>query len=165
MQHDDHCSVGRPVDRSGGCNDDVTSAAVRSFARRKSEMGTRIYVGNLSTRVTESDLEDEVNPRRSRAPFRELWRFCQFKKFGLVRNIWVARQPPGFAFVVMEDDRDAEDAIHKMDGTLAVASLSVQFALGLHGWKVEFSRKDTQRRPDRGPPGRNGRDVYASAVP
>ena len=46
------------------------------------------------------------------------WLFCQFKKFGLVRNIWVARQPPGFAFVVMEDDRDAEDAIHKMDGKL-----------------------------------------------
>lgn len=25
-------------------------------------MGTRIYVGNLSTRVTEGDLEDEVHP-------------------------------------------------------------------------------------------------------
>lgn len=28
----------------------------------------------------------------------------------------------------------------------------------MHGWKVEFSRKDMQRRPERGPPFRNGRD-------
>eukprot|EP00210_Caulerpa_lentillifera_P003411 g3254.t1 len=90
-------------------------------------LGTRIYIGNLSARVTETDLEDE------------------FKKFGYVRNVWIARQPPGFAFVVMEDGRDAEDAIRKLDG--------------LSGWKVEYARHDGSRRQDRnryGPPNMGG---------
>ena len=28
-----------------------------------------------------------------------------FTKFGPVKNVWVARRPPGFAFVEMEDPR------------------------------------------------------------
>ena len=34
-----------------------------------------------------------------------------------MRNTWVARQPPGFAFVEMEDPRDADDAVRGLDGT------------------------------------------------
>lgn len=33
-----------------------------------------------------------------------------FAKYGPVRDVWVARRPPGFAFVEMEDARDARDA-------------------------------------------------------
>ena len=40
-----------------------------------------------------------------------------FAKYGPVRNVWVARRPPGFAFVEMEDPRDAEDACRSLDGT------------------------------------------------
>lgn len=31
-----------------------------------------------------------------------------FSRYGRVRDVWVARKPPGFAFLEMEDRRDAE---------------------------------------------------------
>lgn len=45
-----------------------------------------------------------------------------FTKYGPVRNVWVARRPPGFAFVEMEDPRDAEDAVRGIDGTRVCGS-------------------------------------------
>eukprot|EP00933_Yihiella_yeosuensis_P039106 TRINITY_DN3305_c0_g1_i1.p1 TRINITY_DN3305_c0_g1~~TRINITY_DN3305_c0_g1_i1.p1 ORF type:complete len:156 (-),score=35.20 TRINITY_DN3305_c0_g1_i1:366-833(-) len=62
--------------------------------------GTRLYVGNLpkDRAVERNELEDG------------------FDKFGRVVDVWVARQPPGFAFVTMESEADAEDAVKEMDG-------------------------------------------------
>ncbi|CAN1825252.1 Serine/arginine-rich splicing factor RSZ22, partial [Linum perenne] len=40
-------------------------------------------------------------------------------------SVWVARRPPGYAFVDFDDKRDAEDAIHELDGK--------------NGWRVEMS--------------------------
>ncbi|KAF4358973.1 hypothetical protein F8388_015020 [Cannabis sativa] len=68
---------------------------------------SRVYVGNLSPRVTERDLEDE------------------FRAFGVIRSVWVARRPPGYAFIDFDDSRDAEDAIRELDGK--------------NGWRVELS--------------------------
>ncbi|CAN1825253.1 Serine/arginine-rich splicing factor RSZ22 [Linum perenne] len=68
---------------------------------------SRVYVGNLDPQVTERDLEDE------------------FRKFGAIKSVWVARRPPGYAFVDFDDKRDAEDAIHELDGK--------------NGWRVEMS--------------------------
>eukprot|EP00245_Coleochaete_scutata_P013936 TRINITY_DN57_c0_g1_i2.p1 TRINITY_DN57_c0_g1~~TRINITY_DN57_c0_g1_i2.p1 ORF type:complete len:203 (+),score=7.09 TRINITY_DN57_c0_g1_i2:88-609(+) len=69
----------------------------------------RVYVGNLDPRATERELEDE------------------FRTFGVLRSVWVARKPPGFAFIEFDDRRDAEDAIRALDG-------------GKNGWRVELSR-------------------------
>ncbi|PRQ27425.1 serine/arginine-rich splicing factor RSZ22 [Rosa rugosa] len=68
---------------------------------------SRVYVGNLSSRVSEGELEDE------------------FRNFGVIRSVWVARRPPGYAFVDFDDSRDAEDAIRELDGK--------------NGWRVELS--------------------------
>uniref|UniRef100_A0A061RFE5 Splicing factor, arginine/serine-rich 7 n=1 Tax=Tetraselmis sp. GSL018 TaxID=582737 RepID=A0A061RFE5_9CHLO len=74
---------------------------------------TRVYVGNLDPRVTEQELED------------------QFTRFGTLRSVWVARKPPGFAFLDYNDPRDAEDAVREINGK--------------YGWRVEFSRADRGR--------------------
>ena len=31
--------------------------------------------------------------------------------------MWVAQNPPGFAFIEFEDERDADDAVRGLDGT------------------------------------------------
>jgi RNA recognition motif-containing protein len=31
-------------------------------------------------------------------------------------SVWVARRPPGYAFIDFDDKRDAQDAIHELDG-------------------------------------------------
>ncbi|ONK70511.1 uncharacterized protein A4U43_C05F34460 [Asparagus officinalis] len=59
---------------------------------------SRVYVGNLDPRVTERELEDE------------------FRTYGVIRSIWVARKPPGYAFIDFDDRRDAQDAIRDLDG-------------------------------------------------
>eukprot|EP00262_Sarcandra_glabra_P014920 TRINITY_DN4489_c0_g2_i1.p1 TRINITY_DN4489_c0_g2~~TRINITY_DN4489_c0_g2_i1.p1 ORF type:complete len:205 (+),score=15.23 TRINITY_DN4489_c0_g2_i1:97-711(+) len=68
---------------------------------------SRVYVGNLDPRTTERELEDE------------------FRVYGVLRSVWVARKPPGYAFVDFDDRRDALDAIRELDGK--------------NGWRVELS--------------------------
>ncbi|KAL6189833.1 hypothetical protein ACLB2K_036234 [Fragaria x ananassa] len=45
--------------------------------------------------------------------------------FGVLRSVWVARKPPGYAFIEFDDHRDALDAIQRLDGK--------------NGWRVELS--------------------------
>lgn len=33
-----------------------------------------------------------------------------------VCSVWVARRPPGYAFIDFDDRRDAQDAIRELDG-------------------------------------------------
>jgi RNA recognition motif-containing protein len=46
-----------------------------------------------------------------------------FSYYGPLRNVWVARNPPGFAFVEYEDPRDAEDAVRGLDGRYVLLSV------------------------------------------
>lgn len=67
--------------------------------RENWKIGCKVYVGNLTEGASKADIEGA------------------FSKFGPLRNCWVARNPPGFAFVEFEDGRDAEDACRHLDGT------------------------------------------------
>uniref|UniRef100_A0A8C8ULR1 RRM domain-containing protein n=1 Tax=Peromyscus maniculatus bairdii TaxID=230844 RepID=A0A8C8ULR1_PERMB len=58
----------------------------------------KVYVGNLGNNGNKTELE--------RA----------FGYYGPLRSGWVARNPPGFAFVEFEDPRDAADAVQELDG-------------------------------------------------
>jgi len=61
----------------------------------------KVYVGDLGTGgsgASKQELEDA------------------FSYYGPLRNVWVARNPPGFAFVEFDDPRDAEDAVRGLDG-------------------------------------------------
>lgn len=54
---------------------------------------TKVYVGNLGTDAGKGKLEKA------------------FRCYGPLRTMWIARNPPGFAFVEFQDPRDAEDAV------------------------------------------------------
>lgn len=71
-----------------------------SYSSRSSSRATdcKVYVGDLGNGAAKGELE--------RA----------FSYYGPLRSVWVARNPPGFAFVEYEDARDAEDAVKGMDG-------------------------------------------------
>ncbi|KAL6547631.1 Serine/arginine-rich splicing factor rsz22a [Orobanche hederae] len=96
---------------------------------------SRVYIGNLDPRVTEQELEDEFGTFgviRS-APISVddfiIW-FYDFSEtivFSIISiaSVWVARRPPGYAFIDFDDRRDAQDAIKDLDGK--------------NGWRVELS--------------------------
>ncbi|KAI7755552.1 hypothetical protein M8C21_014093, partial [Ambrosia artemisiifolia] len=56
-----------------------------------------VYVGNMDPKVNERDIEDE------------------FRTFGVIRSVWVARRLPGYGFVDFDDSNDAQDAIRELD--------------------------------------------------
>ena len=60
---------------------------------------SKIYVAGaeVGRQIQKEDLEDK------------------FRTFGTISSVWVARQPPGFAFIEFEDPRDAEDAMREMN--------------------------------------------------
>ena len=66
---------------------------------RDRDTGCKLYVGDLPNHVRREDLEDT------------------FDRYGRLKSVWVARNPPGFAFVEFEDPRDAKDAAAELDGT------------------------------------------------
>uniref|UniRef100_A0ABI7WTN3 RRM domain-containing protein n=1 Tax=Felis catus TaxID=9685 RepID=A0ABI7WTN3_FELCA len=80
----------------------------------------KVYVGNLGNNGNKTELE--------RA----------FGYYGPLRSVWVARNPPGFAFVEFEDPRDAADAVRELNGrTLCGCRVRVELS---NGEKRSFSR-------------------------
>ncbi|KAI5734427.1 hypothetical protein M8J77_006419 [Diaphorina citri] len=69
------------------------------MSHRDWDIKCKVYIGGLGNNASKFEIEDA------------------FTKYGPLRNIWVARNPPGFAFVEFEDPRDAEDSARGLDGT------------------------------------------------
>ncbi|XP_018602420.1 serine/arginine-rich splicing factor 3-like isoform X1 [Scleropages formosus] len=101
---------------------------------RDCPLDCKVYVGNLGNNGNKTELE--------RA----------FGYYGPLRSVWVARSPPGFAFVEFEDPRDAADAVRELDGrTLCGCRVRVELSNG------------EKRSRNRGPPpswSRRPRDDY-----
>ncbi|XP_067009783.1 RNA-binding protein Rsf1 isoform X2 [Anabrus simplex] len=75
--------------------------------------GTRVYVGGLSDSVKKEDLES------------------QFEKYGKLNSVWVAFNPPGFAFIEFANEDDAETACDDMNGSEVLGSkLRVELSRG-----------------------------------
>ena len=51
------------------------------------DIACKVYIGNLGNNASKYEIEDA------------------FGKYGPLRNVWVARNPPGFAFVEFEDPK------------------------------------------------------------
>lgn len=100
---------------------------------REWKIGCKVYIGNLAEGASKQDIEGA------------------FAKYGRLKNVWVARNPPGFAFVEFEDGRDAEDACRHLDGTRIAGSRI----------KAEMSHGRT-RRGRSGPGGFRGPPPYPS---
>ncbi|XP_030763254.1 RNA-binding protein 1 [Sitophilus oryzae] len=80
---------------------------------REWDITCKVYVGNLGSSASKHEIESA------------------FSKYGPLRNVWVARNPPGFAFVEFEDSRDAEDAVRGLDGTRCCgARIKVEMSSG-----------------------------------
>ncbi|XP_039253807.2 uncharacterized protein LOC120330893 [Styela clava] len=76
----------------------------------------KVYVGNLGQNGSRDELERE------------------FGRYGKLRNVWVARNPPGFAFVEFENPRDASDSVKSLDGrTICGERARVEIAKGQQG--------------------------------
>ncbi|XP_078448760.1 uncharacterized protein LOC144931071 [Lampetra fluviatilis] len=93
-------------------------------ARDNGPLDCKVYVGNLGSGATEYDLEKV------------------FSYYGPLRSVWVARNPPGFAFVQFEDARDARDACRELDGRLVCGSrVRVEMSTGerrqKRGWSAQ----------------------------
>ena len=74
---------------------------------------SRIFIGGLPEDASRTELERE------------------FEYFGRLRDVWVARNPPGFGFIVFEDARDADDAVKEMDGKRVCGTrIRVEYARG-----------------------------------
>uniref|UniRef100_A0A8B9CF10 Serine and arginine rich splicing factor 7 n=1 Tax=Anser brachyrhynchus TaxID=132585 RepID=A0A8B9CF10_9AVES len=106
---------GRRAAKAGAC----ARGAAAGGAVRMSRYGryggeTKVYVGNLGTGAGKGELE--------RA----------FSYYGPLRTVWIARNPPGFAFVEFEDPRDAEDAVRGLDGKVICGSrVRVEVSTGM----------------------------------
>ncbi|KAJ1089820.1 hypothetical protein NDU88_002964 [Pleurodeles waltl] len=91
----------------------------------------KVFVGNLAAGAGKGEVE--------RA----------FRYYGPLRSVWIARNPPGFAFVEFEDPRDAEDAVRGLDGNKEICGSRV---------RVELSSGRPRRSGYDRPPARGGFD-------
>ncbi|XP_028968738.1 uncharacterized protein LOC100904155 [Galendromus occidentalis] len=84
--------------RYGGGGGGGGGGAGGGYQPREQQNQNRIFVGGISESIQKEDLESV------------------FSKYGRLTNVWVAQNPPGFAFVDFDDNQNASDAVAQMDG-------------------------------------------------
>lgn len=95
----------------------------RSYSRSMSpEEGYRVHVADLGMDPSKSEIE--------RA----------FTKFGPILEVWVARNPPCFAFVVYKYREDAERSVQDMDGRQVVDIINRQVYIYRMVWFYSSSK-------------------------
>merc|ERR1711937_1125336 len=98
----------------------------------------KVYIGNLgSDPPSTTEVEKE------------------FSYYGKLQSVWIARRPPGFAYVEFEDSRDARDACKDLDGrTVFGRRIKVEIS---HGRKRESRSRSRGRRSRSRSEGRRAR--------
>nr|XP_006816805.1 PREDICTED: serine/arginine-rich splicing factor 7-like isoform X2 [Saccoglossus kowalevskii] len=91
-------------------------------SRRDDDNCSRVHVGDLGIDCSRREIEKA------------------FAKYGKLYEVWVARNPPCFAFVVFKRSSDAEEAVHDMDGRMLCGGRV----------RVSLARPRTQGRGRRG---------------
>lgn len=109
----------------------------------------RLYVGGLNPSATKDDVE--------RA----------FSKYGKIIDLWLARNPPGFAFVEFSSQHDADECLRALDGTDFMGStIKVELSRAMPGGRGRGRGRGGRggRGGGRGPGGGRDRDRgYASS--
>jgi splicing factor, arginine/serine-rich 7 len=112
------------------------------------ERGTRVYVGNLTDKVKKEQLEEE------------------FTRFGKLNSVWLAHNPPGFAFIEFANKDEAMSACDTLNGQELLGSkLRVEISKGRgksnsrggRGGRFNDRRGGDSFRRDGGGMGRGGR--------
>ena len=103
-------------------------------------MGCKVYIGGLERTASKEEIE------------------CAFERYGKLVNVFVARNPPGFAFVEFADPQDAEDSVRALDGrSICGSRVKVEIS---HGRSKNTDRGfrggDDRRGGDRGGMDRRG---------
>jgi arginine/serine-rich splicing factor 7 len=104
----------------------------RFSSRNSAGTGCKVYIGGLTQNASKDEIEEA------------------FERYGRLRSVFVARNPPGFAFVEFGDPYDAEDSVKALDGRLICGSrVKVEISHGRSRPK-NFGEIDSYRR-DRDP--------------
>lgn len=88
---------------SMGSESDRSRSRSRSRSPSNSE-GYRLHIGDIGDGVSKADLVDI------------------FKKFGTLKEFWMANSPPCFGFAVFKRKRDAKEALNGCDGLTVYGS-------------------------------------------
>ncbi|CAF0728262.1 unnamed protein product [Brachionus calyciflorus] len=99
------------------------------MSRYSGPLDCKVYIGGLTRIASREEIEKE------------------FSRYGKLTNVFVARNPPGFAFVEFDDPRDASDAVRAMDGR-NICGVRARVELS-HGKSRAKPRRGRSRTPER----------------
>lgn len=97
----------------------------RTYSPDRGEEG-RLHVANIDETIRARDLEDAFGCviLRLNVTFNWLMKICEsdynifnFRRYGKLKEVWVASYPPLFAFVVFKSKSDAQEAMSAMNNT------------------------------------------------